>query len=150
MVNTSLASAAGQASRNLPAGDISVVWSDGAACTGGTGLNVEADRTATVRESLPIGRLLELRCPAAECAGVPLSFLSVTTDSGAEIASHLTGAREAVRFSDSGRLGLGCVTPGAYDVSFWAAGRRWGAEVSVGSRGNLEEPVVVNGRAAGL
>ena len=150
MVNTSLASAAGQASRNLPAGDISVVWSDGAACTGGTGLNVEADRTATVRESLPIGRLLELRCPAPECGGEPLSFLSVTTEAGAEIASHLTGARETVRFSDSGRLGLGCVTPGAYEVSFWAAGRRWGAEVSVGSRGNLEEPVVVNGRAAGL
>ena len=150
MVNTSLASAAGQASRDLPAGDISLVWSDGAACTGGLGVNVEAGRTATARESLPIGRLLELRCPAADCGGEPLSFLSVTTESGAEIASHLTGAREAVRFSDSGRLGLGCVTPGAYEVSFWAAGRRWGAEVTVGSKGNLEEPVVVTGRAAGL
>lgn len=42
------------------------------------------------------------------------------------------------------------MTPGAYEVSFWAAGRRWGAEVNVGSKGNLEEPVVVNGRAAGL
>ena len=150
MVNTSLASAAGQTTRSLPAGDISLVWNDGAACAGGVGLNVEADRTATVRESLPMGRLLELRCPAADCAGETLSFLSVTTESGAEIASHLTGAGEGVRFSESGRLGLGCVTPGAYEVSFWAAGRRWGAEVNVGSQGNLEEPVVVSGRAAGL
>lgn len=150
MVNTSLASAAGQASRGLPAGDISLVWSDGAACTGGLGLNIEAGRTATARESLPIGRLLELRCPAADCGGASLSFLSVTTESGAEIASQLTGAGESVRFSDSGRLGLGCVTPGAYEISFWAAGRRWGVEVNVGSKGNPEEPVIVNGRAAGL
>lgn len=99
MVNTSLASAAGQTTRNLPAGDISVVWSDGAACTGGVGLSIEADRTSTLRESLPMGRLLELRCPAADCAGETLSFLSVTTESGAEIASHLTGAGE------------GCVSP---------------------------------------
>ena len=97
-----------------------------------------------------MGRLLELRCPAADCGGETLSFLSVTTESGAEIASHLTGAGEGVRFSDSGRLGLGCVTPGAYEVSFWAASRRWGAEVNAGSQGNLEEPVVVSGRAAGL
>ena len=97
-----------------------------------------------------MGRLLELRCPAGECGGETLSFLSVTTESGAEIASHLTGAGEGVLFSESGRLGLGCVTPGAYEVSFWAAGRRWGAEINVGSVGSLEEPVVVSGRPAGL
>ncbi|MCY3932790.1 MAG: hypothetical protein OXH70_13865 [Acidobacteria bacterium] len=74
----------------------------------------------------------------------------MTTESGAEIASHLTGAGEGVRFSDSGRLGLGCVTPGSYEVSFWAAGRRWGAEFRANARGNPEEPVIVNGRAAGL
>ena len=150
MVSTGLASAAGSSSRRAPAGEVSLVWNDGAACTGGVGLNVEAGRTTTLRESLPIGRLLELRCPAADCAGEPLSFLSVTTESGAEIASHLTGAGEGVRFSEAGRLGLGCVTPGSYDFSFWAAGRRWGAEVTVGSRGPAEEPVVVNGREAGL
>ncbi len=97
-----------------------------------------------------MGRLLELRCPAADCAGEPLSFLSMTTESGAEIASHLTGAGEGVRFSEAGRLGLGCVTPGSYEISFWAAGRRWGEEVSVGTGGSAEEPVVVNGREAGL
>ena len=149
-VGGGLASAGGQRTRNVPAGEVTVVWADAAACTGGVGLSIEEDRTSTLRQSLPMGRLLELRCPAADCAGETLSFLSVTTESGAEIASHLTGAGEGVRFSDSGRLGLGCVTPGAYEVSFWAAGRRWGAEASVGSQGNLEEPVVVNGRAAGL
>ena len=74
----------------------------------------------------------------------------MTTESGAEIASHLTGAGEGVRFSEAGRLGLGCVTPGSCEISFWAAGRRWGAEVSVGTGGSAEEPVVVNGREAGL
>jgi len=113
-------------------------------------LDVEEDRTSTLRESLPMGRLLELRCPAADCAGEPLSFLSVTTESGAEIASHLTGAGDAVRFSESGRLGLGCVTPGSYEVSFWAAGRRWSADIRASSRGALEEPVIVNGREAEL
>lgn len=150
VVGGGLASAGGQRTRNVPTGEVNVVWNDAAACAGGVGLNVEANRTAALRESLPVGRLLELRCPAADCAGEPLSFLSVTTESGAEIASHLTGAGEAVRFSESGRLGLGCVTPGSYDVSFWAAGRRWGAEVRASSRGALEEPVVVNGREAGL
>ena len=149
-VGGGLASAGGQRTRNVPAGEVTVVWADAAACTGGIGLSIEENRTSTLRESLPMGRLLELRCPAADCAGETLSFLSVTTESGAEIASHLTGAGEGVRFSDSGRLGLGCVTPGAYEVSFWAAGRRWGAEVNVGSQGLLEEPVVVHGRAAGL
>ncbi len=150
VVGGGLASAAGQRTRNVPAGDVAVVWNDPAACAGGVGLSVEVDRTSTLRESLPMGRLLELRCPAAACAGEPLSFLSVTTESGAEIASHLTGAGDAVRFSESGQLGLGCVTPGSYEVSFWAAGRRWGAEASVSSKGSAEEPVVVNGREAGL
>ncbi len=149
-VGGGLASAGGQRTRNVPAGEVTVVWADAAACTGGIGLSIEEDRTSTVRESLPMGRLLELRCPAAECGGETLSFLSVTTESGAEIASHLTGAGEGVRFSESGRLGLGCVTPGSYEASFWAAVRRWGADVNVGSQGNLEEPVVVSGRAAGL
>ena len=149
-VGGGLASAGGRRTRNVPAGEVTVVWADAAACTGGVGLNLEADRTSTLRESLPMGRLLELRCPAADCAGEPLSFLSVTTESGAEIASHLTGAGDAVRFSESGRLGLGCVTPGSYEVSFWAAGRRWGAEVRASSRGAPEEPVIVNGREAGL
>ena len=150
VVGGGLASAAGQTTRSVPAGDVSLVWNDAAACVGGVELNIEEGRTSTLRESLPMGRLLELRCPAADCAGGPLSFLSVTTESGAEIASHLTGAGEGVRFADSGRLGLGCVTPGSYEVSFWAASRRWGAEVTVGSRGPAEEPVVVNGREAGL
>lgn len=150
VVGTGLATAAGSyVNPKVQTGDVSVVWNDTAACVGGVGSNVEEGRTSRVRELLATGRLLELRCRAADCAGEPLSFLSVTTESGAEIVSHLTGAGEGVRFSDAGRLGLGCVTPGAYEVSFWAAGRRWGAEVNVGSSGALEEPVIVNGREAG-
>ena len=150
VVGSGLTTVAGSyTNREAPTGEVSLVWNDPASCVGGTGLSVEEGRTARVRESLATGRLLELRCRAADCAGEPLSFLSVTTESGAEIASHLTGAGEGVRFSDSGRLGLGCVTPGAYEVSFWAAGRRWGAEVNVGSSGSAAEPVVVNGREAG-
>ena len=150
VVGTGLATAAGSyVNPEVPTGDVSVVWNDTSACVGGVGSNVEEGRTSRVRELLATGRLLELRCRAADCAGEPLSFLSVTTESGAEIVSHLTGAGEGVRFSDSGRLGLGCVTPGAYEVSFWAAGRRWGAEVNVSSTGRVEEPVVVNGREAG-
>ena len=148
-VGGGLTSSAGQASLSVPAGEVTVVWNDGYACAGGAGLTVEEDRTSRVRESLPMGRLLELRCRAADCAGEPLSFLSVTSESGAEIASHLTGAGEGVRFSESGRLGLGCVTPGSYEVSFWAAGRRWGADVNVNSSGPVANPVVVNGREAG-
>jgi len=150
VVGSGLTTAAGSfANHEVPVGDASLVWNDAVACAGGVGLNVEEDRESRVRESLPVGRLLELRCRASDCAGEPLSFLSVTTESGAEITSHLTGAGEGVRFSESGRLGLGCVTPGAYEVSFWAAGRRWGAEANVSSRGSAEEPVVVNGREAG-
>ena len=150
VVGTGLASVAGSyTNREVPAGDVSLVWNDAVACAGGVGLNVEEDRPSRVREALPMGRLLELRCRAADCAGEPLSFLSVTTESGAEIASHLTGAGEGVRFSDSGRVGLGCVTPGSYNVSYWAAGRRWGAEVNVSGNGSAAEPVVVNGREAG-
>ena len=150
VVGTGLATAAGSyVNPKVPMGDVSLVWNDTAACVGGVGLNVEESRTSRVRELLPTGRLLELRCRASDCAGEPLSFLSVTTESGAEVATHLTGAGEGVRFSESGRFGLGCVTPGSYEVSLWAAGRRWGADVNVSSRGPAEEPVVVNGREAG-
>ena len=133
---------------DVPAGDITVVWNDGASCVGGEAVTVEAERTVRLSRSLPLGRLLVLRCPAVHCGGEPLSFLSVTTLSGAEIAAHLTGAGEAVRFSEFGRLGLGCVTPGSYTVSFWAAGRRWSAQATVGSKGSAENPVVVEGREA--
>lgn len=150
VVGGGLTSAAGAyANRAVPAGKVSLVWSDGDACVGGVGLAIEESGTTTLRESLSIGRLLELRCRPADCAGEPLSFLSVTTESGTEIASHLTGAGEGVRFSGSGRLGLGCVTPGSYEVSFWAASRRWAAQTTVGSKGVPEEPLVVNGREAG-
>ncbi|MYA06898.1 MAG: carboxypeptidase regulatory-like domain-containing protein [Holophagales bacterium] len=149
-VGGGLASAAGQMTRTVPAGEVTIVWNDAVACVGGVGLSAEAGRTAALRQSLPMGRLVELRCRAYDCAGEPLSFLSVTTKSGAEIASHLSGAGEGVRFSEFGRLGLGCVTPGTYAVSFWAAGRRWGTEVNVSSKGPAGEPVIVNGREAGL
>lgn len=150
VVGTGLASVSGSYTNGeLPAGEVSLVWNDSTACAGGVGLNVEEGRVTRVRESLGMGRLLELRCRASDCADEPLSFLSVTTDSGAEIASHLTGAGEGIHFSDSGRVGLGCVTPGSYNISYWAAGRRWDAEVNVSTRGPGEEPVVANGREAG-
>ncbi len=89
--------------------------------------------------------------PAASVRGfVPASGLSVRTESDAEIADHLGGATGGPLFSARGTLGLGCVTPDAYELSFWTAGRRWMAEVEIDSLGAAEEPVLVRGRPVGL
>ena len=151
VAGTGLTSERGRyANSGIPAGELSVVWNDGTSCVGGRTITVEGGESARLELTLPAGRLLELRCPAEDCGGEPLSFLSVRTESGVEIAGHLTGAAGNSRFSDDGALGVGCVTPDTYGFSFWTAGRRWHAEVEVGADGPPETPVAVRGRPAGL
>ena len=136
VAGTGLSSERGRFSEDgVPPGEVSLIWNDSAACVGGDRLSVDEGETVRSDLTLPTGRLLELRCPAEECAGAPLSFLSVRTESGVEIAGHLSGATGGPLFSDRGALGLGCVTPDAYELSFWTAGRRWSAEVELDRRG---------------
>ena len=151
VVGTGLSSERGRLARHgVPAGKVSLIWNDSAACVGAGRLTVDEGDTVHADLALATGKLLELQCPAEECAGVPLSFLSVKTESGVEIAGHLGGATGGPLFSDAGTLGLGCVTPDTYELSFWAAGQRWSAEVEVDSVGREVEPVTVRGRPAGL
>lgn len=151
VIGTGLSSERGRLSRGgVRAGDVSLVWNDGAACVGARRFTLDEGETLRSDLTLTTGRLLELQCPVEECAGVPLSFLSVRTESGVEIAGHLSGATGGPLFSDAGTLGLGCVTPDSYELSFWAAGQRWSGEVDVDPVGAEEGPVTVRGRPAGL
>ena len=151
VAGTGLASAQGRYSRSdLAPGEYGLVWNDSATCVGGRSFVVEEDEPTTLDLSSWTGRLVELDCPDEDCGGAPLSFLSVRTESGVELAGHLSGASGGVRFSERGRLGLGCISPGAYSVSFWAAGRRWAADAEIPFVGDPARPVVVRGRPADL
>ena len=151
VAGTGLSSSQGRYSRNrLAPGDFNLVWNDSTACVGGRSFVVEENETTTLDLYAPTGRLLELDCPDEDCGDAPLSFLSVRTESGVELAGHLSGASGGVRFSERGRLALGCITPGAYSVSFWSAGRRWAADAEISSAGDPTRPVVVRGRPAHL
>lgn len=150
-VGTGLTSGRGRHAKNeLATGEVSLIWSEGTACVGGEKLKVESGETTRLDLTLPTGRLLDLRCPAEQCGGEPLSFLSVTTETGVEIAGHLSGATGGPRFGVNGSLGIGCVTPGGYELSWWTGGSRWSAEVEVESIGAAVAPVIVRGRPAGL
>ena len=150
-VGTGLTSGRGRYAKDgLAAGDLSLIWSDGTACVGGDAVSVEGGETARLDLTLPTGRLIELRCPVEECGGEPPSFLSVITGGGVEIAGHLSGATGGPRFGADGVLGIGCVTPGGYEFSWWTGDRRWSAEVEVSPLGPAAVPVVVRGRPEGL
>lgn len=150
-VGTGLTSGRGRyAKAGLAAGKVSLIWTDGTACVGGDTVTVEGGETARLDLTLPTGRLMELRCPHEECGGQSLSFLSVSTQAGVEIAGHLSGATGGPRFAANGSLGIGCVTPGGYEISWWTGGRRWSADFEVSPSGLGVAPVVVRGSPAGL
>ena len=127
---------------NVPAGEAAVLWNHGGACVGADKVTVEAAQTVQLDRTLNLGRLLELRCSDQSCAGEPLSLIRLTTEAGVKVAHHLPGALPGTTFSDDGRVGLGCLTPGAYSVSLWTDGRRWDAEFEL-DPGPEETPVVV-------
>lgn len=135
-------------SENVPAGELSIVWNHSGACVGADKVTLESGAWARLDRTLRLGRLLEVRCSERSCAGEPLSLIRLTTETGVKLAHHLTGALPGTTFSDDGRVGLGCVTPGAYDLSLWTDERRWEAEFEV-EPGTEETPVVVRIRPSG-
>ncbi len=130
---------------NVPAGEVTVLWDHGGACVGADKVTLEAGRSARLERTLRLGRLLELRCSERSCAGETLSLVRLTTEAGVKVAHHLTAALPGTTFSDDGRVGLGCLTPGAYSLSLWADGRRWDAEFEL-EPGPEEIPVTVTVR----
>lgn len=133
---------------NVRAGSVSVVWNHGGACVGADQVTLEAGRSARLDRTLQLGRLLEVRCSEQTCAGEPLSLVRLATETGVKVAHHLTGTLPGTTFSDDGRVGLGCLTPGAYDLSLWTDKRRWHAEFEI-EPGPEETPVVVTIRPSG-
>ncbi len=127
---------------NVPAGEVTVLWNHGGACVGADKVELEAGRAARLDRTLHMGRLLELRCSDRSCSGETLALVRLTTEAGVKVAHHLTGALPGTTFSDDGRVGLGCLTPGAYTVSLWADERRWDAEFEI-DPGPEETPVIV-------
>jgi hypothetical protein len=129
----------------VPAGEATVLWDHGGACVGAEKLHLKAGRVARLDRTLPLGRLLELQCSDRSCAGETLSLVRLTTEEGVKVAHHLPGALPGTTFSDDGRVGLGCLTPGAYTVSLWADERRWDADFEL-DPGPEETPVAVTVR----
>jgi len=132
-------------SDRVSAGEATVVWNHGGACVGGAALEVGAGERVRFERTLRLGRLVELRCSERACAGKPLSLLRLETEDGVKVAHHLSGGLPGTTFSDDGQVGIGCLTPGAWTVSFWTADRRWEAEFEL-DPGDEEVPVTVTAR----
>ena len=127
---------------DVPAGDVDVLWNHGGVCVGADKVTLEPGQTAHVDRTLHLGRLIELQCRDERCAGTPLGLINLTTEAGVKVSHHLPGALPGTTFSDDGYLGLGCLTPGDFRLSFWTGEQRWDAKFEL-DPGPEEVPVTV-------
>jgi len=103
---------------DLPPGRYIAVWADAYYGVGATEpINVDGQTPATCARVLMPGARLEVACTSPECNAKPVSFLKLFSASGADIAAYLSGVAVGLRFpSDGGRLTLGTLSPGAYNL----------------------------------
>lgn len=101
----------------LAAGEYFLVWNDPVAGSGSSSaLRIRSGEVTRHSEVLPPASTLELRCPAEVCAGAMPDALAVYTVDGVEIGDYLSGMATQMRFSATGRLRLGKISPGRYLV----------------------------------
>jgi hypothetical protein len=109
--------------QGLAEGAYVVVWSDTLSGTGAsTPIQVASGETSGYRATLPAASSVSLLCEPSLCGGEGLDRLEVLVPAGLEITSYLAGAHVGMRFSESGSLALGRLTPGRYLLRARAGG----------------------------
>lgn len=119
---------------DLPAGLYVLVWADPYAGTGASEpFRIDGGRETDFQRTLSEGGAVQIRCDLELCAGQPIDSLSLSTPSGAEISPFLSGLSAALRFSATGEVALGRLSPGSYLLKVRTPDRSWSKSLSVGA-----------------
>jgi Carboxypeptidase regulatory-like domain len=124
---------------DLPPGQYIAAWADAYCGVGASEpITVDGQTAATYSRTLTPGARLEVTCTSPECSAKPLSLLNVLSASGVDIAAYLSGVSVGLRFSsDSGRLTLGTLSPGAYSMRIGVGGAVYEHTLRAASGGDL-------------
>lgn len=120
--------------KDLPGGVYVLVWTDPFAGTGASEpLRIESGRESSFQRTLSEGASVQLHCDLDLCAGQTVEALTVATPAGTEIGPYLSGISPALRFSSSGVLTLGRLSPGSYSLRVSSRGQIWNKTFTVGA-----------------
>lgn len=123
---------------DLAPGTYTLVWSDGFSGAGASRqLSVGTGGETVFEQTLAPGGPVDVACDLALCAGRSIEALSVVAESGVDLAPHLSGVSTGLRFGLDGRVSLGRLAPGSYEIEIRSAGRAWAATFSVDGDGAL-------------
>lgn len=100
---------------HLAAGEYALVWSDSISGTGAITVTLRAGELTTVEHTLPSGSRITLSCGAVTCRNAAIGLRLITPD-GFDLAPFLPGLDAVSSFAADGRLGLGALSPGNYQV----------------------------------
>jgi hypothetical protein len=118
----------------LPAGMYFLVWTDALAGTGvSEPIQLDGKQPATVEKTLGEGAPIDLSCNPELCGGAVVDLLAVYSSAGLEIGPYLSGMTSGLRFSQTGGIALGRLSPGRYLVRLWVRGTKSEQPVTVGS-----------------
>ncbi len=107
----------------VPEGVYRIVWSDPSFGLGiSAPVSVRAAQEALVEHQLESPAYLELVCQANDCRRSPLEGLNLFAAQGLDLASLLPGFSPSLAMSADGRLPLGAIQPGDYQVAVRLAG----------------------------
>ncbi len=107
---------------DVPAGAYRLVWTDPAFGLGiSPPISVQSSQEATVEQQLLTPAYLDLVCQADACRHSPLESLSFAAQ-GLDLATLLPGFSPGLSVSAEGRLSLGAIQPGDYQLAVRLAG----------------------------
>ena len=104
----------------IPAGEYYLAWSDPVAGVGASPvIEVEPGETTTFEKDLPPGGSLVLWCRAESCGHSVIADLAIYSVEGLDLGPFLSGISPAARFSETGGITLGRLSPGEYLLRLW-------------------------------
>lgn len=111
------------------------MWTDAVAGTGASGpISLDGRRPVTLEKVLPEGAPVQLTCESAGCGGAGIDFLALYSADGVEIGPYLSGVSSSLRFSQTGGISLGRITPGQYLLKVWLHGVKSERPLAVSSQ----------------
>lgn len=117
--------------------EVFVLWDDPWAGVGSRGPLLLSPLLETPGEEIslqaPAGGTLALRCDPTRCGGGAVHWLSLINEEGLDLAPYLSGTSCALALDDHGRLTLGRVAPGSYELELWTARGRFARPITVTS-----------------